>query len=73
MQLQEETNASLKLVVQILPAIEQRLREIEHLQAQDSVCQRVCEFCQIDWPQDKKSINPDILPYFKRATELLIC
>ena len=71
-QLQEETNAYVRMVVQSLPATEQRLHEIKHLQAQDSVCQRVCEFCQTEWPQDKKSIDPATLPYYKRAAELSV-
>ena len=61
--LQLEANAFVNMVLQQLPATEQRLEQIRQHQRNDKTCQQIAEFCQSGWP-DKKSLSVKVRPYF---------
>ena len=52
--LQEEANAFVSVVVQSLPATEQRLLQIKQLQTEDEACQTITKYCQSGWPEKQK-------------------
>ena len=69
--LQLEANAFVNMVLQQLPATEQRLEQIRQHQRNDKACQQITEFCQSGWP-DKKSLSVTVRPYFPMAAEFSV-
>lgn len=69
--LQRETAAYANLVVESIPASEQRLQEMLELQQQDPVCQQLFEFCQSGWPE-KRTLSADLKAYHCVAAQLSI-
>ena len=69
--LQLEANAFVNMVLQQLPATEQRLEQIRQHQRNDKVCQQITEFWQSGWP-DKKSLSVTVQPYFPMAAEFSV-
>jgi transposase InsO family protein len=66
-----ETAAFINLVLDHLPASEQRLEEIKQLQCRDEVCQAITNFCQSGWPE-RKTLSPQLKPYFPLAAEFSV-
>ena len=66
-----EANAFVNMVLQQLPATEQRLEQIRQHQRNDKACQQITEFCQSGWP-DKKSLSVTVRPYFPIAAEFSV-
>ena len=69
--LQSETTAYMNLVVESIPATEQRLQEIREHQEKNPVCQKLSEFCRSGWPK-KTSLSADLKPYFCVSAQLSI-
>jgi hypothetical protein len=69
--LQQETNTYVNLVMEHLPATQQRLQEIRRCQESDEVCQQITEFCQSGWPE-KNSLSAAVKPYFPVSAELTV-
>ena len=67
--LQQEADAYVSMVLQGLPATEQRLLEIKQLQEDDIACQKIIEYSQNEWP-DKRTVDACVLPYYSVAAEL---
>ena len=61
----------MNVVLQHLPATEQRLEEIKQHQSGDDTCQQLIEFCQSGWPE-KHSIPAAVKPYFPLAAEFSV-
>ena len=66
---QHETNAFLDVVLEDIPATEQRIQEIRELQLKDPACQHISEYCQSGWP-DTHSCPDAVRPYLPVAAEL---
>ena len=69
--LQQESDAYVKLVMQSLPATEKRMKQIKESQQRDETCQLVSTYCLTSWP-DKKSAPFTVLPYLLLAAEFSI-
>ena len=69
--LQDEAEAYVHLVMQSLPASEERLQNIKKSQEADPVCRQIVKFCQSGWPK-KKTLPQEIKPYFPMAAELSV-
>ena len=69
--LQEEANAFVSVVVQSLPATEQRLLQIKQLQTEDEACQTITKYCQSGWPE-KQKVDAGVKPYYPIAAELSV-
>ena len=69
--LQQKTSTYVNLVMEHLPATEQRLQEIRQCQESDEVCQQITEFCQSGWPE-KNSLTAAVKPYFPVSAELTV-
>ena len=69
--LQQESDAYVKLVMQSLPATEKRMKQIKESQQRDETCQLVSTYCLTSWP-DKKSAPFTVLPYLPLAAEFSI-
>lgn len=57
------------MVLQSIPATEERIEEIRELQLRDPVCQLIAEYCQSGWP-NKHSLPDSVKPYLPVAAEL---
>lgn len=68
---QQEANAFVNIVLQHLPASEQRLEEIKKRQGEDEDYQQLTLFCQSGWP-DKHRLTATMKPYFSVAAELSV-
>ena len=66
---QQETRAFIDIIIQSLPATEQRLAEIKQCQEDDLVCKQIAEYCQTGWP-DKKSVVDAVKPYYTISPEI---
>ena len=51
--LQDETDAYIQVMIQTLPATENRLEEIKRRQEEDEVCKQIVKYCQKGWPSIK--------------------
>ena len=69
--LQQEANAFINVILQNLPATEQRLEEIRRHQEDDDATQQIAVFCQSGWP-DKKSLTANIRSYSPMAAEFSV-
>ena len=69
--LHEEADALVNVVIQSLPATEQRLENIRQLQQQDEVCQQLAHYCQSGWP-NRKDLTEATRPYLAVAAELSV-
>ena len=69
--LQQETSAYVDLVMDHLPATEQRHHEIKQCQESDEACQQIAEFCQSGWPE-KTSLTAAVKPYFPLSAEFSV-
>ena len=68
--LQQEATAYVSAMMQSLPATE-RLLEIQELQAEDVIFQKITEYCQSGWP-DKRTADAGVIPYYPIAAELSV-
>ena len=65
------TQAFVNMVLQTIPATEQRLAQIRELQSTDRVCAQVKQYCQTQWP-NRTVLSKEIIPYYLIRTELSI-
>ena len=68
--LQDETDAYIQLMIQTLPATENRLEEIKRRQ-EDEVCKQIVKYCQKGWPSIK-SIPQALKKFYPVAAELSV-
>ena len=54
-----------------IPATEKRVAEIQKLQQEDRVCNKLAEFCRTQWPQ-KCDLDSDLRPYHRVADEMSV-
>ena len=66
---QQETRAFIDIIIQSLPATEQRLAEIKQCQENGLVCKQIAKYCQTGWP-DKKSVVDTVKPYYTISPEI---
>jgi len=71
LQFEADTQAFVNMVLQSIPATEQRLAQIKELQSADRVCAQVKQYCQTQWP-NKTSLLKELIPYYLIRTELSI-
>ena len=72
-QLQNDDTAYINLVIDHLPATENRLVEIQKAQEEDPICQHIKLFCQNEWPEDVK-LEKQLKPYAAVKFELnIVC
>ena len=69
--LQHEAEIFVDLVMEHLPATEQRLEEMKRAQAAKNVCRQVSEFCLSGWP-DQCFLSKAVKPYFPMQSELSV-
>ena len=69
--LQKETEAWVSLVLQSLPATEDRIEEIKQQQVADTTCQQIVQYCQSTWPA-KHAVPAAVQPYFPMAAEFTV-
>ena len=69
--LEEESRAYVNLVLESIPATEQRLEEIRRHQELDKISQAITEFCQTGWPKAKQ-LSPEMRKYFPMAAEFTV-
>ena len=65
------TQAFVRMVLQTIPATEQRLAQSRELQSTDRVCAQVKQYCQTQWP-NRILLSKEIIPYYLIRTELSI-
>lgn len=70
-QFSDEVEAYVSLIVNSLPATENRLQVIKKRQEEDAVCKRVMQYCQEGWPS-RSAIEGALKPYHHLATELSV-
>jgi len=61
-ELEQETDAYVRHIMQHMPASEKRLQEIKDCQQEDDVCKLVMSYCRDGWPTRKQLTGP-IRPY----------
>jgi len=69
--LHQEGSAFIKVVMQNLPATEQRIAMIKEHQSQDEACQLIMTYCSSKWP-DKQSLPVSVRPYLPMAAEFSV-
>ena len=69
--LQDETDAYIQVMIQTLPATENRLEEIKRRQEEDEVCKQIVKYCQKGWPSIK-SIPQALKKFYPVAAELSV-
>ena len=69
--LQEETAAIVNLILNHLPATEERLEKITKLQAEDEECRAIVNFCHSGWP-DRKILSPKLKQFSPMEGEFLV-
>ena len=67
----QEGNAYIQLIMQNLPATEQRMEQIKELQQQDEACQLVTKYCYSSWP-DKKTAPRVVRPFLPLAAQFSV-
>jgi transposase InsO family protein len=70
-ELEEDTEHMMEVMVNHLPATEEKLGEYASAQASDPACSKILQYCQQGWP-DKNKIEPHLKPYWKVQGELTI-
>ena len=60
--LEKETKAYFNMIIEHIPATEERLEEIKEAQAEDEICKELIRYCELGWP-DKQSV-PDVLKQY---------
>ena len=68
---QDETNAYLQVMIQAIPATENRLEEIRRRQKEDEVCKQIAKYCQRGWPCISK-IPQALKKFYPVAAELSV-
>ena len=66
-----QSQAFVNVVLQSIPATEQRIQQIRESQQKDNVCVQVMRFCQSQWP-DKALLPNNIQPYYSVRAELSV-
>jgi len=64
-----EAQAFVNMVLQGIPATEQRLAQIKEFQSTDRVCAQVRQYCQTQWP-NRTSLSKELIPYYLVRSEL---
>ena len=62
-----EVDAYVNSIINNLPAIDARLKEIQSQQNEDPVCQKLKTYCQEGWP-DKSILKGPFKPYIAVAS-----
>ena len=70
-ELRTEVETFVHVVMQNLPATEQRLEEIHQAQEEDKICQRLKSYCEKGWPE-RCQVEGAIKPYLPVASELTL-
>ena len=68
-QFQQETQAYVNLIIDQLPATDDKMKEILQEQECDTTCQKIKYFCQSGWPS-KSDLESALKPYAKVQSEL---
>ena len=50
-------DAYIQVIIDSLPATEERLQEIQEAQQQDELCLEVIKYCQGGWPDKRKLVG----------------
>jgi len=66
-----QSQAFVNLVLQCLPASEQRIEQIKESQQKDRGFVQIMSYCQSQWP-DKASLSSNIQPYYSVRAELSV-
>jgi len=66
-----QSQAFVNLVLQCLPASEQRIEQIKESQQKDRGLVQIMSYCQSQWP-DKASLSSNIQPYYSVRAELSV-
>jgi len=66
-----EAQAFVNMVLQSIPATEQRLAQIKEFQCTNGVCAQVGQYCQAQWP-NRTSLSKELIPYYLVRSELSI-
>ena len=69
--LQEETSAYVNLILENLPATEQRLQGIKQHQDSDEICRSIAMFCQSGWP-DERELSTELRKYLPMAAQFSV-
>ena len=69
--LHREADAFVQMVMQSLPATENRIKQIRECQQKDETCKLVSSYCLSSWP-DKKSAPSSVKPYISLAAEFSV-
>lgn len=72
MRLEEDVCVSINLIMEQLPASEQRLVQIRTAQDTDDVCVRLKNMVQTGWPLSRKALPPQLQQYWQYHQDLLV-
>lgn len=70
--LEEDVCMSVNLIMEHLPASEQRLVQIRTAQDADDVCKRLKNMVQTGWPRSRKALPPQLQLYWQYQHNLLV-
>ncbi|XP_034023519.1 uncharacterized protein K02A2.6-like [Thalassophryne amazonica] len=71
-QLEEDVCVSINIIMEHLPASEQRLVQIRAAQEADDVCKRLKCMVQTGWPLNTKALPPQLQLYWQYQQDLLV-
>lgn len=66
----DESKVFVDLIVQQIPATSAKLKQIQEMQNEDSVCQQVKQYTQKGWPEHQKAVSEHLMPYWSHRADI---